>query len=176
MKNPLAPKEPKGREKIEHYNAILIEELTSQFKFVTEHMMSIEERLAKKMDDKFGQVDSRFDIIEKTLENHSDRLNTVENVLVEFKRESNGRFDQIENRLGSVENRLGSVENQLGSVENRLGSVENRLGGIEDKTDTIEHVLLEFKHETNEHFEKLEHKIVIHDRDIGEIKTTLALS
>ena len=55
MKNPLAPKEPKGREKIEHYNAILIEELTSQFKFVTEHMMSIEERLAKKMDKKFGQ-------------------------------------------------------------------------------------------------------------------------
>ena len=144
MKNPLAPKEPKGREKIEHYNAILIEELTSQFKFVTEHMMSIEERLTKKMDDKFGQVDSRFDMIEKTLELHSQK------------------FVKIDIQLDKIEGRLGSVENRLGSVENR--------------TDTIEHILLEFKRETNEHFEKLEQKIETHDHDIAQIKTVLHLS
>lgn len=130
MKNPLAPKEPKGREKIEHYNAILIEELTSQFKFVTEHMMSIEERLTKKIEEKSSQSDSRFDIIEKTLELHSQKFI----------------------------------------------SIEDRLGGLENRTDTIEHILLEFKRETNEHFDKLEHKIETHDRDIGEIKATLALS
>ena len=130
MKNPLAPKEPKGREKIEHYNAILIEELTSQFKFVTEHMVSIEERLVKKMDEKFDKIDTRFDMIEKTLEVHS----------------------------------------------NRLGKVEDRLGKVEDRTGTIEHILLEFKRETNEHFEKLEHKIETHDHDIAQIKTVLHLS
>lgn len=137
MKNSLVPKEPKGLEKIEHYNAVLIEELTSQFKFVTEHMMGIKEELVKKMDEKFDKIDTRFDIIEKTLGIHSQKFI---------------------------------------KIEDRLGKVEDRLSGLEDRTGTIEHILLEFKRETNGHVEKLEHKIEIHARDIGEIKATLALS
>ncbi len=50
----------------------------------------------------------------------------------EFRKETNVRFDNVENRLGNVENRLGNVENRLGNVENRLDSVEGHITRIEN--------------------------------------------
>ncbi|AGC68514.1 hypothetical protein Cst_c15270 [Thermoclostridium stercorarium subsp. stercorarium DSM 8532] len=78
--------------------------------------------------------DKIFDLLEKIYAEFS-----------EFRKETNSRFDTLENRLDNLENRLDKVENRLDKVENRLGNVENRLNTVEGHITRIE----------NEHGQKL---------------------
>jgi chromosome segregation ATPase len=73
-------------------------------------MRDILERLERKMDAGFEQVDKRFEQVE-------------------------GRLGQVEGRLGQVEGRLGQVEGRLEQVEGRLGQVDGRLGQIDVQLD-----------------------------------------
>ncbi|ANX01397.1 hypothetical protein CSTERLE_07355 [Thermoclostridium stercorarium subsp. leptospartum DSM 9219] len=66
--------------------------------------------------------DKIFDLLEKIYAEFS-----------EFRKETNSRFDTLENRLDKVENRLDKVENRLGNVENRLNTVEGHITRIENE-------------------------------------------
>lgn len=90
---------------IAHYNAILIEDLKDQFKFVIEHVSGVEERLTKRMDERFVAHDQRFDIIESVLTQHSKMLQANEE-----------RWNQNEERWNQNDFRLDRIETKLDSV------------------------------------------------------------
>jgi chromosome segregation ATPase len=66
---------------------------------------------------------------------------TILNELREFKRDTEKRFDSMDQRLDKVDQRLDSVEQRLGSVEHRLDSVEHRLDSVEHRLGSVEHRL-----------------------------------
>lgn len=53
-----------------------------------------------------------------------DLMSKMYSEFSEFRKETNMRFDSMEDRFDSVEGRLGSVEGKLGSVEKRLDKIE----------------------------------------------------
>lgn len=65
--------EKPSSETIAHYNAVLIEDLRSEFKFVVEHVSSLSDRLDKKFDEQEVKFNERFNIIEAILQDHSCR-------------------------------------------------------------------------------------------------------
>jgi len=90
---------------------------------------------------------------------------TILNELREFKRDTEKRFDSMDQRLDKVDQRLDSVEQRLDSVEHRLGSVEHRLDSVEEniigmnrRLDIITEQtagLLEFRTEVNQKLDQI---------------------
>lgn len=87
------------------YNAILIEELRSEFKFVIEHVTGVEERLTRRMDEKFEDV-------RKILTHHSDLLN--ENG--ESWKKNEERWQKNEEHWQKNDVRLERIEQKLDTV------------------------------------------------------------
>lgn len=82
---------PKGKRNTpqrERYNAILIEDLKSEFRAVTEGMQTAKEEIIAEMDRRFEGTNQRLDNVELVLQQHSQilqehsrKLDTVERVL-----------------------------------------------------------------------------------------------
>ena len=61
--------------------------------------------------------------------------------LKELRRDSNERFDKIEQRLDRVELRLDGVEQRLDAMDQRFDGIELRLDKVEQRLDKVEHKL-----------------------------------
>src|SRR3990167_11197033 len=61
---------------IQHYNAILIEELNSNVKLIAEKVMSLDEKFERKLNEGFKKVDQEFADIKAILGSHSEKLNS----------------------------------------------------------------------------------------------------
>lgn len=118
------PKKTSKKTKVEHYNAVLIEELRSDFKFVVEHATSVEDRLNKKMDVKFEEVDQNFADIRKILHNFGNKFEDIDQnfsditrFLNHMVRENNKRFENVDKRLESIDKRFESIDKRFGKLE-----------------------------------------------------------
>ena len=78
---PTPKKKKPSSEKVAHYTAVLVEDLESKFQFVIEHVTDVEERMMKRMDQRFAEQDARFDVIEHILLDHSEILKDHSEIL-----------------------------------------------------------------------------------------------
>ncbi len=81
----------------------------------------------------------------------------------EFRKETNVRFDNVENRLGNVENRLDSVEGHITRIENDHGK---KLDALFDGYMQLAEGQQEIKLQLNELFSRVEK----HDTQITLLK------
>jgi len=101
--------DPASAKEIQHYNAVLIEELKSQFQMVTENTKTSEERLTKNMNERFAEQDDRFKTFEIILKYHTELFWKNDK-----RWEDNGkRFVVIEKKLDTVIEKLDKVSEKV---------------------------------------------------------------
>ncbi|MBI2346812.1 MAG: hypothetical protein HYV03_08070 [Deltaproteobacteria bacterium] len=123
-----------------HYNAILIEEMRSQMQLVIEKVEGVEERLITRMDDRFAKVDDQLQLLTSTTQEHSHRLNRLEN-----------KLDQTANKLDQTANKLDQTANKLDQIAHELkheiakvdAKLDQRLIQVEKTVERHEHILTE---------------------------------
>ena len=65
-------------------------------------------------------------------------LELIYNTLVQFKQETNTRFDSIEEHLAIVDKRLDDIEEHLAIVDERLDNIEEHLAIVDGRLDGID--------------------------------------
>lgn len=108
---------------ISHYNAILIEELQSQFKFVVEHAETAYDKLSEKIDNFRQETEARFTIIEAVLKQHSTMLKQNE----ERWDQNDARWEQNDARWEQNAAHLQKIETVLERVADRVDHHDSRI-------------------------------------------------
>jgi uncharacterized protein (DUF3084 family) len=108
---------------IQHYNALLIEDLKSDFKFVVEHMNGIEKRLTERMDRTDAANQQRFDTIEAILKLHSQHFQKNE----ERWQKNEERWQKNEERLGRIETKLDQVVEKVERHDQEIQEIKTHL-------------------------------------------------
>ncbi|MBX7148175.1 hypothetical protein K1X76_03755 [bacterium] len=103
----------KDLEKIEHYNAVLLEEMNSKLKFVVEYVQSTDERYQKKIDEFRQKHDQDIEDIKLILKMHEKRFDSIE-----FTLDLHGKL-LIQNEKRWDENNRRWDENQKQWTENQ---------------------------------------------------------
>ena len=107
---------PASAAQIQHYNAILIEDLKSEFRFVVEHMSGIEQRLTDRMDKTDAANNERFDNIEAVLKIHSQML-----------QENSKRWEANEKRMERIETKLDNVIEKVERHDQEISELKSHL-------------------------------------------------
>lgn len=58
-------------------------------------------------------------------------LETIFNTLLQFKEETNNRFNQVDNRFEEIDNRFEEIDNHFNKSDSRLDSLERSIAKIE---------------------------------------------
>ena len=128
---PSIPKNPKKKiatteKDFQRYNAIMLEQLDSKFNMLVEYITGVKETLIERMDLRFDQHETRFDIIENILRDHSQRW--VEN---------EKRWEQNDRRWKSNESRWEQNEKRWEKNEKRWIRTEAKIDKISAKLDAV---------------------------------------
>ena len=99
----------KSAKEIAHESVIMIESLRSDFKFVIEHMMGVEDRLIKRMDEKFAEHGQRLDVIEGVLRHHS-----------EMHQEHNRKFDLILSEMRPITHKVDQHDRDISDLKTAI--------------------------------------------------------
>jgi chromosome segregation ATPase len=101
---------------------------------------SIKKKIKKDLPEKdrhFGvvleDINSKMTLV---LEGHlslDKKIDNFKKEFVEFKGETNTKFETISKRLNKIDGRLDKIENRLDKIESRLDEIENRLGKVENR-------------------------------------------
>jgi hypothetical protein len=67
----------------------------------------------------------------------TQQVRTVHLDLLNFRSQTNQRFDKVDGRLDKVEGRLCRVEGRLDGVEGRLGCVESEIRQLREELPTV---------------------------------------
>lgn len=101
---------------IEHYNAILIEDLRSQFRLVIEHVQTASSSLGERIDRFEQKTESRFEIIETILRQHSEILNEHSRILDEHSGILNEHSGVLRHLAKGMDALSDQVERQDGDI------------------------------------------------------------
>lgn len=96
-------------EEIQHYNAILIEEIRSEMKMVVEHVTTSEERIMARMDERFLEVDQSFDDVRRILSYHTELF-----------RKNDERWQKNDERWQKAEIKLDQIASKLDAVVEKV--------------------------------------------------------
>ena len=121
-------------QEIQHYNAIMIEELRSQFRAVIEHSTSIEQRLVARMDQTDEKTERRFQDIETILKQHS-----------ELHRQNLARWDANDKRWDANDKRWDANDKRLEKIEQRLTGIESKADQTGEKVEAHDHDIQELR-------------------------------
>ena len=83
---------------VRHQVAVLMEDMDSKFNMVIEKVQGSEERLIRRMDERFAIQNQRFDLVETVLKQHSQKFQILEN-----------KMDNMEHRMGNLEQKIDKV-------------------------------------------------------------------
>ena len=115
------------KESIAHYNAVMIEELRSQFKFVIEKSESSEGRLRQLIEDLRKENQEDHDDIKLVLRKNSDMFEQVDR-----------RFDILEKKVDGLEQKVESHDRRFESLEHKFDRLEQKVDGHDLRFDTLE--------------------------------------
>ena len=140
-------KDLKGKETIEHYNAVLLEDMKSQMDWVIEGMDSVKHEINDKMAHLDTKITQEVELLKTVIHSHSDELNMLRNVFSGLNNDvkesnlqaaANGRrMDEVCSVVKSIRTDILQTENHLSNKIDKIGEkVEvhgSRLNLIEDK-------------------------------------------
>lgn len=102
---------------ISHYNAVLIEDLTSSMKQVVEGMEHTRISLESKIDDFREEVNRRFETLEAAVTGHSGMLAEQGKTLAGH----SGKLDKLQNTVDGHTERLENIEKTVQRIETTFG-------------------------------------------------------
>ena len=121
-------------EAIEHYNAVLLEDIKSKMELVIEGMEITKESIHKEVSEFRCETNQRFDMIEGIVREHSGQLQNIEATLADHGRQladhgrqltdhgrqltdHGGRLDRIETKVDKIGERLDNHETRITTLE-----------------------------------------------------------
>lgn len=127
-------------ETVEHYNAILLEDIKSKMEAVIEGMQSVETRLTSKMDDMEAHLSSDITMLKTAVTAHSGEIKELKTAVTAH----SGEIRKLESNMQAMEQRL---DTKIDQVETRLSDKidkqdarwtnhENRLTALETTTNS----------------------------------------
>lgn len=114
------------KETIAHYNAVMIEELRSQFKFVIEKSEGVEERTRQLINELHQKTEERFDDVDLVLRKHSEMFVQVDQ-----------RFDRLVKKVDGHDQRFESLEHKFDRLEKKVDGHDQRFDTLERKMDEV---------------------------------------
>lgn len=87
---------------MEHYNAVLLEDINSKMETVIEYMGSVKNELIQRMDERFDEHDRQFEIIGKVLRHHSERFDAMDK-----------RFDTMDKRFDAMDIKFDALSDKV---------------------------------------------------------------
>lgn len=139
------------KETVAHYNAVLIEGLKSDFRFVIEGLEGLRSELKQGMNEKFAEVDENFHTIRLVLQSHSRQFEKIDQ-----------RFEQIDHRFEKVNQRFDQIDQRFDQIDQRFEKVDQRFENMDQRFNTFE-----FK------FDRVAEKVEGHDQAIQYLKTVV---
>lgn len=133
------PKKSK-QSKIEHYNAILIEEIRSEMKFLAEMMMSLPDQIERKFEPRFSKIECEITDIKIILNEHTKMHQE------HFRRwdandkrweENEKRWVANDKRWEANDRKLMQLEQKLDQIDKRIDLTDCRISALDYKFDSI---------------------------------------
>jgi chromosome segregation ATPase len=116
-------------EKIEHYNAVLLEDLKSDMKAVIDGMESTKVTLRREMQEFRSEVNQRFDTIEFVVRQHSSDINDLKADVGVLKAD----VGVLKADVGVLKTDVSNLNSKIGDLGTRIDSVESNLSEKIDK-------------------------------------------
>ena len=129
-------KDLKGKESIEHYNAVLLEGIDSKMKQVIEGMETTKESLTKKVDEFRDEVNQRFDMIENVVLTHSGQLQNIEATLADHGKQLADHGKQLVELKGDVKEIKAAVKHLDEKFTEKIDDHEDRIVILEKNLTT----------------------------------------
>ena len=107
-------------ETIQHYNAVLIEDLKSQFKMVIERSEGAEERTRQFIEELHTKTQERFDNVDLVLRHHSELFEEMD----ERFNKVDQRFDRLESRVCGLEKKMDEVVEAVQHHEKEIQEIK----------------------------------------------------
>lgn len=99
-------------ETVEHYNAVLLESLKADFRFVIEAVQGLDQKMERRFAEMEERFNTRFEVLELTLKRHSTILDHHSTILNHHSsildrhssilEEQNRKLERLDQRLGGV--------------------------------------------------------------------------
>jgi len=119
--------------KIEHYNAILIEEIRSEMKFLAEMMMSLPDQIERKFEPRFSKIECEIADIKIILNEHTKMHQE------HFRRwdANEKRWVANDKRWEANDRKLMQLEQKLDQIDKRIDLTDCRISALDYKFDSI---------------------------------------
>lgn len=127
------PSKKQESNNIAHYNAILIENLQSQFKFVTEHVDTMGQSIRGEIQQFRSEVNGRFEVIETIVREHSQILQEHGKKL----EQNDKRWEQNDKRWEQNAATLSRIETKLDHFVEKVDDHEERISTLETVRSTV---------------------------------------
>lgn len=118
-------KDLKKGESIEHYNAVLLEEIKSDMKQVIEGMESTKSSIHKEMQEFRGEVNEHFRMTDFAIAKHSEQLQNIEKDVSTLKSD-----------VSTLKSDVKEIKTTVKRMEEKFDSHETRLTTVEEKIET----------------------------------------
>jgi len=109
-----------------HQTQLVVEKFDSSIKTVLEGLAATEERLERKWEARFERLETRLDIIELVLRDHSVRLQRLEGAVANLQTD----VTELRQHLENVERIVDAIQrdHSITDLEQRVRVIEERLG------------------------------------------------
>ncbi len=130
----------KSKNEMEHYNAVLIESLRADFKFVIEKVEGSETRIMQVMNTRFAEHEEYFRQIMKVLAHHSEMFQKNDQRWEQNDKrwdQNDKRWEQNDQRWEQNEKRWQQAERSFDLINAKLDSVTMK---VEDHDLKLQHI------------------------------------
>ena len=128
-------------ETIEHYNAVLLEDIKSKMELVIEGMEITKESIHKEVSEFRCETNQRFDMIEGIVREHSGQLQNIEATLADHGRQLADHGKQLTDhgrQLTDHGRQLTDHGGRLDRIETKVDKIGERLDNHETRITTLE--------------------------------------
>ena len=128
-------------ETIEHYNAVLLEDIKSKMELVIEGMEITKESIHKEVSEFRCETNQRFDMIEGIVREHSGQLQNIEATLADHGRQLADHGRQLTDhgrQLTDHGRQLTDHGGRLDRIETKVDKIGERLDNHETRITTLE--------------------------------------
>src|SRR3989338_4710108 len=128
-------------ETIEHYNAVLLEDIKSKMELVIEGMEITKEFIHKEVSEFRCETNQRFDMIEGIVREHSGQLQNIEATLADHGRQLADHGKQLTDhgrQLTDHGRQLTDHGGRLDRIETKVDKIGERLDNHETRITTLE--------------------------------------
>ncbi len=130
----------KPDETIEHYNAVLLEDIRSKMQQVIEGMDSTKTEIKRELGEFRAEANEHFEMLDTVVREHSGQLQNIERQLADQSKQLADQSKQLADhgkQLAGHGKQLAEINHHLTNHDRKFDAIDKRFDVIETKLDKV---------------------------------------